>query len=437
MLHLRTHCEFEVKSNVKSGETKFSYINGKYLCSLCPMTTFNRTVFGEHVRHHLLAHPYKCGHCSEGADSISQLRQHNRTAHRQLLVKLVINDSARVEAVMSKLGPQAPPTGTDRRLPRESTERSSCDSAKEPICIDDDGEDVPDVSSSSAASVLKTPAAAQPERKEPLSQNFKYSLTKDGRLLCAQCRFMTAEVEAFGNHVFNDIHQALKNPCGKCNQRGRKTDISHDCIIVDQITRALLRQKELQGVPKESQEATQRGGGGGSKVVGAVARKDTDQLLPPTESASVKEKERPATDMCKPALPKSPFDETMALLRTLSGENQGDGVFSPEGTAPTGAVKKEPASELSLSDVSGVSHTTTGDGGSSKVSKDTNDKELPTVKRLGSSSNDLTGTSSPTVRKETLVIKNEFVSSEEKLLADADIQKSNNLKFSYQIIQVL
>lgn len=300
ILHLGIHYRFDVTTANKSGETKFSYINGKYVCSLCPLVTYSRAVFEEHVRHHLLHHPYRCGHCGDGMESLSHLRQHSCNVHCELPVKLVVSTSPRIDSLMNKLGPQAPSTGS----------KIAARDASDPICIEDDGEDSPDVPNS----IQKT---GHTEKKEPLNQNFKYSLTKDGRLLCAQCKYMTLDAGSFGVHVFNDIHHALKNPCGKCNQRGKQSTGMQDCVIVDQIMRALVRQKDLQSLTKDLQE---------------MVPQDSDRTIKLKnhgDSTSDHRKTSQGQELEKTGTPRSPFEETMALLRTLSSDNQCDDTSLP------------------------------------------------------------------------------------------------------------
>ena len=272
VLHISTHCPFEVPAadEERSGSTRssltLSYDKSGYQCGSCSFLTSYRLVFREHIRHHLLGSPYSCGHCGLGFDSIALLRQHNKLLHRLFLPRLVVNETNFLHLIMIELGPQAPQTAEKKLVPVQqqlpSDKTCSVDLKDVSIVISNtiDQSHSTDLSKSESlfdgiSTSLETSclsnnpsssAAPAPAVSDcALSQNFKYSLTNDGKFCCLKCRFLTESLTPMAEHIFNDIHHALKSACGRCKQMGKSSSCTKPCSTVEQITSALLRQKKL------------------------------------------------------------------------------------------------------------------------------------------------------------------------------------------------
>jgi len=355
ILHLHSHFKFEIATLGTTGETKFCYVLGKYQCLLCPLETPHRVVFGEHVRHHLLNHPYSCGHCSEGVESVTLLRQHNRQSHRLLLAKLVVNENEHVDAIMSRLGPQAPRIEKDVALPKSTIEKTPpkadqgtgprklpgyCDVDKKDITATDGSQKNICEINTSAKQVTKATAPA-------MKQNFKYLLTSNAKFCCSECRYSSGDVPAFTVHIFNDIHQALRNVCGDCNQKGINTVDFTPCPIVDQIIRALIKQKDqLIGGQSSVSSAKKKLADDGAQSLGKA---QWDKSSSELQSAS------PSTVSIPNKDPSSPFEETMAMLKDLSSPRSGTHMnfgLSPESTDVVSETGKSGTSDANESIVS-------------------------------------------------------------------------------------
>ena len=107
VLHLTKHENF-YKDTSSQSRSKFSYLNGSYICSSCPYRTSYRMMFTEHVRHHVVLYPYSCLHCKVKVKGITSLLKHHKETHSDKLIKLEIHTSKLLGNIMSKLGPQAP-----------------------------------------------------------------------------------------------------------------------------------------------------------------------------------------------------------------------------------------------------------------------------------------------------------------------------------------